>query len=173
MSKPYDYTVEIDAPSSYAPCECGDCGWKGPFSKLVKIEDCSLTPGDPAPAGRCPQCDTLAYVMKKPHCILTGDPLGGFSVIGPFDYVENAQAYVERHRFERAWWIVPMDNDDIWKRHPERDAKSALQALAEKLIAALEGMLEIDDWHDDAIADPQMIANAQAVLTEARTVLGA
>lgn len=45
-------------------CECGNCDWKGAADTLAPIEDCILTPGDPSPAGRCPECDSLAYVVK-------------------------------------------------------------------------------------------------------------
>jgi hypothetical protein len=65
MSAPHDYKVEIDAPNADVQCECGDsCGWHGVFSGLAEIGDCSLTPGDASPAGRCPDCDALAYVVK-------------------------------------------------------------------------------------------------------------
>ena len=56
------YTVEIDAPADETPCVCGSCEWTGPFSALIEIDGCSLTPGDPSPAGRCLKCDSLAYV---------------------------------------------------------------------------------------------------------------
>ena len=47
-----------------SPAECGDCDWEGPVGDLLEIGDCSLTPGDPSPAGRCPECETIAYVVK-------------------------------------------------------------------------------------------------------------
>ena len=68
------YTATVDAPSGATPCACGDCGWSGPFSALAAganasrfadIGDCTLTPGDPSPAGRCPACGTLAYVTPR------------------------------------------------------------------------------------------------------------
>lgn len=98
----YDYKVTIDRPDDETPCECGDCGWKGTYAALAGIEDCALTPGDPSPAGRCPECDSLAYVDKPAE--------------------------------------APAD-----------------------LLAALEYMLSIDDWHDSAIADVHKVAEAQAV----------
>ena len=62
--QPPTYHVEIDAPADDTPCVCDDCNWRGTFAQLRAIGDCSLTPGDPSPAGRCPECDTLAYVVK-------------------------------------------------------------------------------------------------------------
>lgn len=59
------YTAAVDAPPGATPCTCGDCGWTGPFFTLAAIGDCSLTPGDPSPAGRCPACGTLAYVEPR------------------------------------------------------------------------------------------------------------
>lgn len=67
----YDYVVEIDAPAPATPCKCDDRGWQGPFAALREIEGCSLTPGDPSPAGRCPECETLAYVARPDTTIET------------------------------------------------------------------------------------------------------
>lgn len=53
--------IDIDSVAEDAPCECGDCEWKGPFSDLMPPDGAVLTPGDPSPAGRCPDCDALAY----------------------------------------------------------------------------------------------------------------
>lgn len=65
MSEPYSYKALIEGIADDAPCACdGGCDWHGPYSDLSEIDTCSLTPGDPSPAGRCPECDTLAYVVK-------------------------------------------------------------------------------------------------------------
>lgn len=65
MSTPYDYKVLIDEPAPETPCECSDgCQGPIPYSALSEIGDCSLTPGDPSPAGRCPECESLAYIVK-------------------------------------------------------------------------------------------------------------
>ena len=59
-----EYSVLIDdTPADETKCECGVCGWTGYFGLLDDIDGCSLTPGDPSPAGRCPECDALAYVV--------------------------------------------------------------------------------------------------------------
>jgi hypothetical protein len=59
--KPH-YHAALDMPASLTPCHCSDCDWRGTFADLNAIDDCMLTPGDPSPAGRCPECDTLAYI---------------------------------------------------------------------------------------------------------------
>ncbi|MEX3929783.1 hypothetical protein AB4Y36_38230 [Paraburkholderia sp. BR10936] len=56
------YTAEIDYVKDDAPCHCGDCAWHGTAAQTCDIEDCMLTPGDPSPVGRCPDCDALAYL---------------------------------------------------------------------------------------------------------------
>lgn len=66
-SEPLPYTAAIDAPDDATSCSCGDCDWAGRFSDLAPIGDCMLTPGDPSPAGRCPECDTLAYIDVAPE----------------------------------------------------------------------------------------------------------
>lgn len=58
--------IDIEAPDQDAPCACGGCGWRGPARDLLQIEGCTLTPGDPSPAGRCPdeECESLAYLDR-------------------------------------------------------------------------------------------------------------
>lgn len=65
MSRAFDYGVLIEGIPNDAQCECEDCSWVGPFAALGEIETCSLTPGDPSPAGRGPECNTLAYVVPS------------------------------------------------------------------------------------------------------------
>jgi hypothetical protein len=45
-----------------APVGCGSCAWHGRYDQTVAIGLCSLTPGDPSPSGRCPECDSLCYL---------------------------------------------------------------------------------------------------------------
>lgn len=60
-----NYRAIIDPePKVSASCKCANCGWVGPFSDLSDIQECALTPGDASPAGRCPNCDMLAYVQE-------------------------------------------------------------------------------------------------------------
>lgn len=61
---PFDFRALLDKPADDTPCACGGCQWKGAFKKLYEIYDCSLTVGDEVPAGRCPMCESLAYVEK-------------------------------------------------------------------------------------------------------------
>jgi hypothetical protein len=48
-------------------CECGKCNWVGlaPDLKPVRRVEKRLWPGDPVPAGECPQCKSLAYLARK------------------------------------------------------------------------------------------------------------
>ena len=57
------YSAEIDIEDD-AAVSCGSCSWKAKAHELVPIDGCALTPGDPSPAGRCPECDALAYVNR-------------------------------------------------------------------------------------------------------------
>jgi hypothetical protein len=62
------FKVLFESPAPTMPCECDDtaCCWSGPFSDLVDIGGCSLSPGNIIPAGRCHRCDALAFVTEKP-----------------------------------------------------------------------------------------------------------
>jgi hypothetical protein len=61
------YTAHIDYVDHPAEinCVCEDCSHEETADKLDEIGDCSLTPGDPSPAGRCTLCGTLSYVIKE------------------------------------------------------------------------------------------------------------
>jgi hypothetical protein len=58
------YRAAVDFVKDEAPCKCGDCEWHGYTAATTDIEDCILTPGDESPVGRCPECGTLAYLVK-------------------------------------------------------------------------------------------------------------
>jgi hypothetical protein len=54
------YLAEIDLAED-THCDCESCGWSGTAAELADIEAAGLDPGDPSPAGRCPNCDALAH----------------------------------------------------------------------------------------------------------------
>lgn len=60
----YVATIDYGSDPRQLRCACGSCGWIGYAAALEPIESCSLTPGDASPAGRCPDCSSLAYVAK-------------------------------------------------------------------------------------------------------------
>ena len=76
------YTVgEVDD-LGHAPSHCSNCDWKGKASETGNIGSCCLMPGDPSPVGRCPSCDSLAYVDQRPVRIVIGLALIGLAVTG-------------------------------------------------------------------------------------------
>jgi hypothetical protein len=61
------YSVQVDFmgdPETIPVDGCFGCGWTGMASECAEIDTCSLTPGDPSPAGRCPECDCLVYIKE-------------------------------------------------------------------------------------------------------------
>lgn len=52
-------------------CECGDCDWTGPEedlgAELCDVEDLfqRIDPGSEVPAGECPECGCLAYIVPE------------------------------------------------------------------------------------------------------------
>lgn len=62
----YSFKAERDHAADDAPCKCGSCAASWRYEQLAPIGDCSLTPGDASPAGRCadPGCDSLAYLDR-------------------------------------------------------------------------------------------------------------
>jgi hypothetical protein len=62
------YRVEIDHFDPTTRVSGCGCKWCDSPEAIVKnvdpIDDCVLTPGDPSPVGRCPECGLLVYVEK-------------------------------------------------------------------------------------------------------------
>lgn len=60
------YNATIDEPDDTDRCVCGNCGEWNEWQNLIPIEDATLTPGDPSPAGRCPEtgCNALCYMDR-------------------------------------------------------------------------------------------------------------
>lgn len=56
--------IQIEAAADATPCACGACDWRGEAQRLSPCTDAILTPGDACPAGRCPECDSLAYLDR-------------------------------------------------------------------------------------------------------------
>jgi len=48
-------------------CRCDNCGECCRSDQLAPIHDAQLrlTPGEETPAGECPKCGALAFVMKR------------------------------------------------------------------------------------------------------------
>lgn len=48
------------------PTICGNCGWQGPASECDDISDYGerVYPGEPAPAGQCPDCQALCHLQE-------------------------------------------------------------------------------------------------------------
>lgn len=60
--KSYTATVDHLRDPRLVKCHCENCETTLTADMLAPIEDAILTPGDASPAGRCPECDQLAYV---------------------------------------------------------------------------------------------------------------
>jgi hypothetical protein len=61
----YVVVIALPADADAAPIHCEDCKWNGRVNDVGRVEDCSLTPGDASPVGRCPKCETLVYLNRE------------------------------------------------------------------------------------------------------------
>ncbi len=50
--------------------------------------------------------------MADNHCLITGNPVDGFQIIGPFPDGETALEYPNKHALDSDWWIIPMEAPD-------------------------------------------------------------
>lgn len=94
-------TLYIEDAEPAAPCVCSNCEWKGAAVLLLPATDGSLTPGDPSFAGRCPDCDSVAYLDRPKdqamdalnHLIWTlgqGYPVGDANLLRAADKLAKA-----------------------------------------------------------------------------------
>jgi hypothetical protein len=56
--------IDQDQVALGVECACDNCDWRADIRLSVPCEDAILTPGDEVPAGRCPECEGLVYVVK-------------------------------------------------------------------------------------------------------------
>jgi hypothetical protein len=56
--------ILFEEPNDAAPVACDSCSWTGHYRDVEYLEDGMLTPGDPVPAGRCPECAALVYLSN-------------------------------------------------------------------------------------------------------------
>lgn len=62
----YRAVIDFEKSPACIKCKCDNCDWTDTADNLNAVEIASLTPGHASPAGRCPECDSLAYVADDP-----------------------------------------------------------------------------------------------------------
>ena len=82
--------ITIERPEEGTPCKCGGCEWSGPAAHLNEIGDVYITAGDPTPAGRCPECDSLAYVDTQKSRLMSMSSELADLLSDAMDYSESA-----------------------------------------------------------------------------------
>ena len=62
------HTALIDCENPRAKVQCDNCSWRGTAEGCVEVNDPwdRLTAGCTVPAGECPECGGLAYLVKPP-----------------------------------------------------------------------------------------------------------
>jgi hypothetical protein len=132
--KPYTTHIALEAAPADTACNCGCCGWQGKADQLDEIEEAALTPGDPAPAGRCPECRNLAYVKEasKPAGAQPVEPATATGTCG----LVNARQELNAKRY----WAIRFEAirdyveiDDVWYQSGE-----ALDSKADELRAPVQ-----------------------------------
>jgi hypothetical protein len=56
--------LQFDEEPAHTKVACDSCAWQGIATDTVEPEEAWLTPGSTVPAGQCPECGALAYVIK-------------------------------------------------------------------------------------------------------------
>lgn len=57
------------------PVQCGNCEWRGTGKQLKPVENLFMRvdPGEPMPAGECPECGSLAHIVEPDSPYPDGD----------------------------------------------------------------------------------------------------
>ncbi len=151
------------------PCACDACDWTGDAAELADIEDCALDPGDASPAGRCPECDSLAYPVKPEPVAPVRAQVGPWAVT---EQLANNDELIVMDVASRAviagvWPIGTDYNEDddgtATGPCPIRAQHAALIAQAPAMLKALERLTH-------PAADDSDLDNALAVIRAARGV---
>jgi hypothetical protein len=55
------------------------------------------------------------------HIVVIGDPIDGFSFVGPFKTGDDAFAWARKHLAPRDvdWWFTPLEPQRKWEKHSE------------------------------------------------------
>lgn len=130
----YVATIDYGRDPSLIRVRCGGCEWQGFASALTAIEDCSLTPGDASPAGRCPDCNTLAHVERQVGPPPFKTPV--YLAAGKFLCAADAELIAELvdHTPEEAAALVRLvnaavnDDDEVEVRDPDPQAEATWDA---------------------------------------------
>lgn len=67
--------------------ECANCHWKGNETQTKEIQDFwerAPDAGEEMPAGECPKCGALAFVIRPDYKALNADLLAALEVAVPF-----------------------------------------------------------------------------------------
>lgn len=77
---------DVKLPEPGEPCACANCEWRGTDNEADEIRDMHkrLTPGCEVPAGECPDCGALVYLVKK-QGIPPGSQHREYKLFGVFD----------------------------------------------------------------------------------------
>jgi len=130
----YVATIEYGRDPQFVRTRCGGCEWIGFASELTAIEACSLTPGDASPAGRCPECGTLAYLERQHPAPPFKTPV--YLAAGKFLCAADAEliAQLVDHTPDEAAAIVRLVNaaveydDEVEVRDPDPHAEATWDA---------------------------------------------
>ena len=94
-------------------CHCGNCNWTGDEAELATPLD--LTPGlnirldagATVPAGECPECGALAYLVPdNPAVVLVGNPIDGLAIVGPFPSIADGCEWAEANCDHANWTVT-------------------------------------------------------------------
>lgn len=72
-------------------CACHNCDWAGPLDECEEVDDIGarLDPGSEVPAGQCPDCGALAYLVKE-----SKDPLSERAPLAAISALNAARAFI-------------------------------------------------------------------------------
>ena len=49
--------------------------------------------------------------MNELFCVITGDPIGGITIYGPFKTSADAIEWAEQFKSDTSWWVTELHSD--------------------------------------------------------------
>lgn len=119
-------TIELEEAPANAPVACQSCDWRGKAGDATYACDYVLTPGDPSPAGRCPECECTVY-LDRPEDRAREAAMELLQAVTVVLLAYKVEWTIE----DRALWLAITGT--------ERVSLRAAHAVAEKAKAKAEG----------------------------------
>lgn len=107
--------------------ECGSCSKCWPIEGLTEAKNLSMRtePGQEIPAGECPDCGALCYIIKQPG-EREAAAVALAALLAAAEIIKTARRYFPKAIKHRDKWALELTNAEIGKAITKIEAAGAL-----------------------------------------------